>query len=72
MSGTSKPLVPLQLTPQTAPGGGSAAASGAAGTQVRAGQEMFRPAAEKQLVVTEPPPPYEFTADPPSISSVDL
>ncbi|KAF0292984.1 Splicing factor 3A subunit 1 [Amphibalanus amphitrite] len=73
VSGSLKPLVPLQLTPQTAPGGGAASSGpGAAGTQVRAGQEMFRPAAEKQLVVTEPPPAYEFTADPPSISSVDL
>ena len=75
VGGALKPLVPLQLTPQTVPGGGAAPGgpATAAGTgQVRAGQEMFRPAAEKQMVVTEPPPEYEFTADPPSISSVDL
>lgn len=35
-------------------------------------QDMFRSATDLPVAVTDPPPYYEFTADPPSISALDL
>lgn len=65
-------LVPLSLQPLMAPLTAVAPPPLTSQPQVRSGQEMFRPAAEKMPIVTDPPPEYEFVADPPSISAVDL
>lgn len=35
-------------------------------------QELLKQVAEQQFVPKEPPPDFEFIADPPSISALDL
>lgn len=35
-------------------------------------QELLKQVAEQQFVPREPPPEFEFVADPPSISALDL
>lgn len=35
-------------------------------------QELLKQVAEQQFVPKEPPPEFEFIADPPSISALDL
>lgn len=35
-------------------------------------QELLKQVAEQQFVPKEPPPDFEFVADPPSISALDL
>lgn len=35
-------------------------------------QELLKQVAEQQFVPKEPPPEFEFVADPPSISALDL
>lgn len=35
-------------------------------------QELLKQVAEQQFVPREPPPDFEFVADPPSISALDL
>lgn len=35
-------------------------------------QEILKQVAEQQFVPKEPPPDFEFVADPPSISALDL
>lgn len=35
-------------------------------------QELLKAVAEQQFVPKEPPPDFEFVADPPSISALDL
>lgn len=65
----------LELPPSLADAG-LAPLSGAkptpAPTAPRDVQDMFRSATDLPVAVTDPPPYYEFTADPPSISALDL
>lgn len=35
-------------------------------------QELLKQVAEQQFIAKEPPPEFEFIADPPSISALDL
>lgn len=35
-------------------------------------QELLKQVAEQQFIPKEPPPEFEFIADPPSISALDL